>query len=209
MLSPEEKKAHHHRVRKNEDRAHADLLRRNRQYTRKHDRQTVRFAKENGADGAILAAPAYICAPEADIERFFSTSRMQPTSRLASTTIRRGSRAISLGSTSYDLQAPELRRAQGIHRARGPGAQVLAAKPDVSVMCCDKPESGSHCSDHEPRRAWHCEHDRQHRPCRARDHLDSVDELPPGRGFQEHISAHVSRSCISPIPRSNRLRSNR
>src|SRR6202167_2800409 len=32
---------------------------------------SVRFARENGADGAILAAPAYICAPEADIERFF------------------------------------------------------------------------------------------------------------------------------------------
>ena len=31
----------------------------------------MRFAKDNGADGAILAAPAYICAPEADIERFF------------------------------------------------------------------------------------------------------------------------------------------
>ena len=31
----------------------------------------VRFAKDNGADGAILAAPAYICAPEDDIERFF------------------------------------------------------------------------------------------------------------------------------------------
>src|SRR5215216_4844236 len=26
----------------------------------------VRFAKDNGGDGAILAAPAYICAPEAD-----------------------------------------------------------------------------------------------------------------------------------------------
>src|SRR5258708_1759477 len=31
----------------------------------------VRFAAANGADGAILAAPAYICAPESDIERFF------------------------------------------------------------------------------------------------------------------------------------------
>src|SRR4051812_31292528 len=28
----------------------------------------VKFAQDNGADGAILAAPAYICAPEADIE---------------------------------------------------------------------------------------------------------------------------------------------
>src|SRR5947199_10023562 len=31
----------------------------------------VKFAKDNGADGAILAAPAYICASEADGERFF------------------------------------------------------------------------------------------------------------------------------------------
>src|SRR3977135_1117524 len=31
---------------------------------------SVRFAKDNAADGAILAAPAYICAPEGDIERF-------------------------------------------------------------------------------------------------------------------------------------------
>src|SRR5438874_13775868 len=32
---------------------------------------SVRFAKDNGADGAILAAPSYICAPESDIVRFF------------------------------------------------------------------------------------------------------------------------------------------
>src|SRR6201998_191871 len=29
----------------------------------------VRFATDNGADGAILAAPAYICAPEAALAR--------------------------------------------------------------------------------------------------------------------------------------------
>ena len=32
---------------------------------------TVKFAKASGADGAILAAPSYICASENDIERFF------------------------------------------------------------------------------------------------------------------------------------------
>src|ERR1700750_2454954 len=32
----------------------------------------VRFARDNGADGAILAAPPYICAPEPDLERFFA-----------------------------------------------------------------------------------------------------------------------------------------
>ena len=31
----------------------------------------VKYARDNGADGAILAAPAYICASEADIERYF------------------------------------------------------------------------------------------------------------------------------------------
>jgi 4-hydroxy-tetrahydrodipicolinate synthase len=32
----------------------------------------LRHAREAGADGAILAAPAYICAPEDDIEAYFA-----------------------------------------------------------------------------------------------------------------------------------------
>src|SRR3546814_14785312 len=35
----------------------------------------VRFAHANGADGAVIAAPPYICAPEADIEQFRSEER--------------------------------------------------------------------------------------------------------------------------------------
>src|SRR3546814_12858088 len=31
----------------------------------------VRFAHANGADGAVIAAPPYICAPEADIAQFY------------------------------------------------------------------------------------------------------------------------------------------
>ncbi|PKD78529.1 4-hydroxy-tetrahydrodipicolinate synthase, partial [Escherichia coli] len=31
----------------------------------------LKFARANGADGAILAAPAYICASEADTEAYF------------------------------------------------------------------------------------------------------------------------------------------
>ena len=31
----------------------------------------VKFAAKEGADGAILAAPSYIAASEADIERYF------------------------------------------------------------------------------------------------------------------------------------------
>jgi 4-hydroxy-tetrahydrodipicolinate synthase len=103
----------------------------------------VRFAKDNGADGAILAAPAYICAPEADIERFFLD--------VADAT------DLPLGiynnppRVKSDLTWEHLLRIfkhpnYVVHKestARvGQVAQVLAAEPDVSVMCCDSPNLG-------------------------------------------------------------------
>jgi 4-hydroxy-tetrahydrodipicolinate synthase len=103
----------------------------------------VRFAKDNGADGAILAAPAYICAPESDIERFFLD--------VADAT------DLPLGiynnppRVKSDLHWEHLLRIfkhpnYVVHKestARvGQVAQVLAAKPGVSVMCCDSPNLG-------------------------------------------------------------------
>jgi 4-hydroxy-tetrahydrodipicolinate synthase len=103
----------------------------------------VRFAKENGADGAILAAPAYICAPEADIERFFLD--------VADAT------DLPLGiynnppRVKSDLHWEQLLRIFKhrnfvVHKestARvGQVAQVLAGEPKVSVMCCDSPNLG-------------------------------------------------------------------
>jgi 4-hydroxy-tetrahydrodipicolinate synthase len=103
----------------------------------------VRFARDNGADGAILAAPAYICAPEADIERYFLD--------IADAT------DLPLGiynnppRVKSDLTADHLLRIfkhpnYVVHKestARvGQVAQVLAAKPSVSVMCCDSPNLG-------------------------------------------------------------------
>ena len=103
----------------------------------------VQFAQDNGGDGAILAAPAYICAPEADIERFFLD--------VADAT------DLPLGiynnppRVKSDLNWDHLIRIfkhpnYVIHKeltARvGQVAQVLAAKPDVSVMCCDSPNLG-------------------------------------------------------------------
>src|SRR5216683_3246832 len=103
----------------------------------------VRFAKDNGADGAILAAPAYICAPESDIERFFL--------EVADAT------DLPLGiynnppRVKSDLHWEHLLRifkhpSYVVHKestARvGQVAQVLAGKPDVSVMCCDSPNLG-------------------------------------------------------------------
>jgi 4-hydroxy-tetrahydrodipicolinate synthase len=104
---------------------------------------SVRFAGDNGADGAILAAPAYICAPESDIERFFLD--------VADAT------DLPLGiynnppRVKSDLNWDHLLRIfkhpnYVIHKestARvGQVAQVLAGKPNVSVMCCDSPNLG-------------------------------------------------------------------
>jgi 4-hydroxy-tetrahydrodipicolinate synthase len=103
----------------------------------------VRFARDAGADGAILAAPAYICAPEADIEGFFLD--------VADAT------DLPLGiynnppRVKSDLHWENLLRIfkhpnYVIHKESttrvGQVAQVLAGRPDVSVMCCDSPNLG-------------------------------------------------------------------
>jgi len=103
----------------------------------------VRFAKANGADGAIIAAPPYICGPEEDIERFYLD--------VADAT------DLPLGvynnppRIKTDLHWDHLLRIFRhpnfvIHKESttrvGQVAQILAAKPDVTVMCCDSPNLG-------------------------------------------------------------------
>jgi 4-hydroxy-tetrahydrodipicolinate synthase len=103
----------------------------------------VRFARDHGADGAILAAPPYICASEDDIERFFLD--------VADAT------DLPLGiynnppRVQTDLAWDRLLRIfqhprYVVHKestARvAQVAQILAARPDVSVMCCDSPTLG-------------------------------------------------------------------
>lgn len=103
----------------------------------------LRFAKANGADGAILAAPAYICASEADIESYFL--------EIADAT------DLPLGiynnppRVKSDLHWDQLLRIfkhpnYVVHKESttrvGQVAQVLYGAPDVSVMCCDSPNLG-------------------------------------------------------------------
>lgn len=105
--------------------------------------EMVKFAAAEGADGAILAAPAYICASEDDIEAYF----------------REVADAVDLPLGIYN-NPPRVKTDLGheallrlfrhpnyvVHKestARvGQVAQVLAANPDVSVMCCDSPNLG-------------------------------------------------------------------
>ncbi len=105
--------------------------------------ENVRFAAANGADGAVIAAPPYICASEADIEQFYLEV----------------ADAVDLPLGIYnnpprvktDLHWDQLLRLFRhpnivVHKestARvGQIAQILAAAPDVSVMCCDSPNLG-------------------------------------------------------------------
>ena len=83
---------------------------------------SVRFAKDNGADGAILAAPAYICAPEDDIERFFLDVADATDLPLGIyNNPPRVKSDLHWDQSAAHLQASELRGAQGIDRARRAG----------------------------------------------------------------------------------------
>jgi 4-hydroxy-tetrahydrodipicolinate synthase len=103
----------------------------------------VRIARDLGADGAVIAAPPYICASEDDIERFFL--------EVADAT------DLPLGiynnppRVGTDLGWERLLRLfrhpnYVVHKEStsrvAQVAQVLAARPDVSVMCCDSPNLG-------------------------------------------------------------------
>jgi 4-hydroxy-tetrahydrodipicolinate synthase len=103
----------------------------------------VRFARDHGADGAILAAPPYICASEDDIERFFL--EVADASDLPLGIYNNPPRVgTDLGwerllrifrHPSYVVHKESTARVAQV-------AQVLAARPDVSVMCCDSPNLG-------------------------------------------------------------------
>jgi len=103
----------------------------------------VRYAKANGADGAVIAAPPYVCGPEDDIEAFYFEAA--------------DATDLPLGiynnppRVKTDLHWEHLLRLFRhpnivIHKestARvAQVAQILAGKPDVSVMCCDSPNLG-------------------------------------------------------------------
>lgn len=103
----------------------------------------VKFAKASGADGAILAAPSYICAVESDIERFFLD--------VADAT------DLPLGvynnppRVKTDLHWDNLIRVFKhpnyiVHKESttrvGQVAQMIAANTHASIMCCDSPNLG-------------------------------------------------------------------
>ncbi len=103
----------------------------------------VRDAAAAGADGAIIAVPSYICPPEEDAVRYFlDVADASP---------------IPIGIYNNPPRVKTDLSAQAIVRlaahpnivvnkestARvGQVAQLCAARPDISLMCCDSPNLG-------------------------------------------------------------------
>jgi 4-hydroxy-tetrahydrodipicolinate synthase len=105
--------------------------------------EMARFAAKEGADGAILAAPSYICATESDIERYFLQVADAVELPLGiynnpprvKTDLGTGALLRLFAHPNYVVHKESTARV-------GQVAQVLAAKPDVAVMCCDSPNLG-------------------------------------------------------------------
>jgi 4-hydroxy-tetrahydrodipicolinate synthase len=103
----------------------------------------LRHAKANGADGAILAAPAYICAAEADIEAFFAEVADAVELPLG---IYNNPPRVKTDLT-WDALLRLFRHPNYVILKEsttrvGQVAQVLAGRPDATVMCCDSPNLG-------------------------------------------------------------------
>ena len=158
---------------------------------------TVRFAKDNGADGAILAAPAYICAPEADIERFFLD--------VADAT------DLPLGiynnppRVKSDLHWDHLLRIfkhpnYVVHKestARvGQVAQVLAGKPNVAVMCCDSPNLGLVVPTMSLGGHGTANMTGNIAPAELADGFDAMDELRRGGKLQKDLSPPTAAPAL-------------
>ena len=103
----------------------------------------LRFAKAEGADGAILAAPPYICAAEDDIEYFFHRVADSVDMPLGiynnpprvETDLKHDALLRLFAHPNYVVLKESTSRVGQVGR-------ILAARPDASVMCCDSPNLG-------------------------------------------------------------------
>jgi 4-hydroxy-tetrahydrodipicolinate synthase len=103
----------------------------------------VKFAHANGADGAIIAAPPYVCASESDIEQFYL--EVADAVELPLGIYNNPPRVKT--DLHWDNLLRLFRHPNIVIHKESTGrvaqvAQILAARPDVTVMCCDSPNLG-------------------------------------------------------------------
>lgn len=105
--------------------------------------EQVRFAAAEGADGAIIAAPAYICADNAAITDY--TLEVLDSSDLAMGFYNNPPRVKTDLHWSNLLQLAEHPNMVVLKESTtrvGQVAQVCAAEPDMAIMCCCSPNLG-------------------------------------------------------------------
>ncbi|MCC6211816.1 MAG: dihydrodipicolinate synthase family protein [Burkholderiales bacterium] len=103
----------------------------------------VRFVQANGGDGAIIAAPPYICGPEDDVERHYQEVAdalefplgIYNNPPRVKTDLHWTHLLRLLKHPNYVILKESTTRVAQV-------AQVLAARPDAAVMCCDSPNLG-------------------------------------------------------------------
>jgi len=105
--------------------------------------ENLKYAKGEGADGAILAAPSYICASENDLEYFFL--EVADSIDLPMGIYNNPPRIKS--DIGHDVLLRLFKHPNYIIHKEATGrvgqvGRILAAKPDASIMCCDSPNLG-------------------------------------------------------------------
>jgi len=103
----------------------------------------VAYAAKEGADGAIIAAPAYICANNEDIVQYFL--EVADASEIPIGIYNNPPR-VKTDLTAADIiriaQHPNIVVNKESTTRVGQVAQLCAAKPDLSLMCCCSPNLG-------------------------------------------------------------------
>ncbi|MEO0703324.1 MAG: dihydrodipicolinate synthase family protein [Pseudomonadota bacterium] len=105
--------------------------------------EMVRYAQGEGADGAIVAAPSYICAPNADIADY--VEEICDASDLAIGFYNNPPRVKT--DLHWDdmlrlAKHPNMVVLKESTTRVGQVAQMCAAQPDLSIMCCCSPNLG-------------------------------------------------------------------
>ncbi|MEM8588589.1 MAG: dihydrodipicolinate synthase family protein [Pseudomonadota bacterium] len=103
----------------------------------------VRQAADEGADGAVIAAPNYICAPNADITRFFlDVADASPIPLGVYNNPPRVKTDLGVEDILTLARHPNIAVLKESTARVGQVGQVCAAEPDVAVMCCCSPNLG-------------------------------------------------------------------
>ena len=103
----------------------------------------VEFAGVEGADGAIIAAPPYICASEEDItEYFLEVADASPIPIGIYNNPPRVKTDLPHTAILRLAEHPNIQINKESTSRVGQIAQTIAGKPDMSLMCCDSPTLG-------------------------------------------------------------------